>query len=77
MILNCIRLLRRAKWRKGPATESQKAMLIKKYKSQQHSAGKALEMDKLTKGQAADMITRLKHGAHVSMMCTLAISRQI
>ncbi|KLO17062.1 P-loop containing nucleoside triphosphate hydrolase protein [Schizopora paradoxa] len=59
-------LFRSAKWRKQPASDNQKSFLEKKFKSRALSTGEIFNMDNLSKGQAADMITRLKHGAHVS-----------
>ena len=70
-------LLRSAKWRQGSATDSQKAWVRKrlgkrdaKLEALQESAegGDAKPEDrfaKMTKGEAANIITRLKHGAQV------------
>jgi len=57
-------LLRSAKWRKVPATESQKKLVAKR----RGLIGKELDeseqgLRQLTKGQAANIITRLTHGA--------------
>jgi ATP-dependent helicase IRC3 len=63
------RMLRTARWRREPATESQKAIVLKRW-------GKRLQTDetestpeqdvaRLTRGEAANIITRLKHGALV------------
>lgn len=63
------RLLKASRWRKEPATDGQKAMLRKRHLAA--SAGpekgtlKTFDVNTLTKGQAANMITRLKHGAQV------------
>jgi ATP-dependent helicase IRC3 len=60
------RLLRSAKWRRAPASESQKQLLAKRRGIINHD-GDELEqgLSKLTKGEAANIITRLKHGAKV------------
>ncbi|KAI5121287.1 hypothetical protein M0805_002330 [Coniferiporia weirii] len=57
-------LFRSAKWRKHPASQSQKDMLSKRFESlkKQNMEG-PVDMANLTKGQAANIITRLKHGA--------------
>lgn len=68
---SAIRLLRSAKWRKEPATAAQKALVAIRYRSHveenQGTNGKpnSFAPEDLTKGQAANMITRLKHGAQV------------
>ncbi|OAX44240.1 P-loop containing nucleoside triphosphate hydrolase protein [Rhizopogon vinicolor AM-OR11-026] len=57
-------LLRTAKWRKAPATDSQKAVIHKrriKRALDQNAAAETLQ--NMTKGEAANIITRLKHGA--------------
>lgn len=63
-------MLRTARWRREPATESQKAIVLKRW-------GKRLQTNdtddstpeqdvaRLTRGEAANIITRLKHGALV------------
>ncbi|KAI0068249.1 P-loop containing nucleoside triphosphate hydrolase protein [Artomyces pyxidatus] len=64
-------LYRTAKWRKQPATPAQKAFVAKRwglrpqYISGADSAEKVFpeKIDFLTKGEAANVITRLKHGA--------------
>ncbi|KAL5519063.1 IRC3 [Sanghuangporus vaninii] len=59
-------LYRTAKWRKQPASESQKAALSKwlnKSRTQDETTGKNVDIGSLTKGQAANLMTRLKHGA--------------
>ncbi|KAK0245542.1 P-loop containing nucleoside triphosphate hydrolase protein [Armillaria nabsnona] len=63
-------LLRNARWRKTPATDSQKAIVAKRYKlsaedicDSNATDPMALRISKMTKGEAADTITRLKHGA--------------
>ena len=63
------RLLRTAKWRKAPATESQKQFLTKRYFKVNSGGGdehKLEKIAKLTKGDASNIIVRLKHGAQVS-----------
>ena len=49
---------RRASWRQGPATEGQL-----KFLNRIRTKDELLQADDITKGQAADMITKLKHGA--------------
>ncbi|KAK0208060.1 P-loop containing nucleoside triphosphate hydrolase protein [Desarmillaria ectypa] len=62
-------LLRSAQWRKTPATDSQKVIVAKRYKLPAEEIDSnadnlvALRISKMTKGEAADTITRLKHGA--------------
>lgn len=68
------RLLRSAKWRMLPATPAQKAFVAKRWGMrsatlvQSDTPGETSfpdEVKNLTKGQAANVITRLKHGAQV------------
>lgn len=73
------RLLRSAKWRQGPASDSQKAWVRKRsvkrdatlqslQESVEGSSAKPEDrFAKMTKGEAANLITRLKHGAQVSI----------
>jgi len=57
-------LRRNARWRQAPATESQKAFIRKRRgKRAMDQASVAEATEKLTKGEAANIITRLKHGA--------------
>jgi len=66
-------LLRTASWRQGPASPAQKLFVAKRWgyvnKSAQHSQDPADEdsfperLKNLTKGEAAHIITRLRHGA--------------
>ncbi|KAF4605167.1 hypothetical protein EYR40_003950 [Pleurotus pulmonarius] len=68
-------LLRTAKWRKALATESQKSIIAKRWQKRPASSGlldgkpnpkhATLEerLARMTKGEAANIITRLKHGA--------------
>jgi len=58
--LTC-RLLRSANWRRAPASENQKAFVAKRRGIVEDEVNRSL--DKLTKGEAANIITRLKHGA--------------
>ncbi|KAF8846329.1 P-loop containing nucleoside triphosphate hydrolase protein [Paxillus ammoniavirescens] len=58
-------LLRSAKWRQAPATDDQKAFINRKRGKRAMDQGSVAEAtEKLTKGEAANIITRLKHGAH-------------
>jgi ATP-dependent helicase IRC3 len=65
-------LLRSAKWRKLPASEQQKSFIARRWakKAPVIGAGEAQvtkeeRLANLTKGEAANIITRLKHGAQV------------
>ncbi|EJD04075.1 P-loop containing nucleoside triphosphate hydrolase protein [Fomitiporia mediterranea MF3/22] len=60
-------LHRTANWRKGPASSSQTTMLKKRLNTSKggDKLGQSIDVDNLTKGQAANLITRLKHGAQV------------
>ena len=60
-------LLRSARWRKSPASDSQKAIITKRTegRSAGNGFGVTFDVSTLTKGQAANIITRLKHGAQV------------
>lgn len=62
------RLHRSAQWRRTPATDSQKAIITKRFQASAVNglSGKSFDASSLTKGQAADIITRLKHGAQAS-----------
>jgi ATP-dependent helicase IRC3 len=73
-------LLRSAKWRKQPASDSQKAFISKRWstRTQSYYWGDGEEgskakitteerIAKMTKGEAANIITRLKHGAQASV----------
>ncbi|KAG5724657.1 putative ATP-dependent helicase IRC3 [Termitomyces sp. T112] len=61
-------LLRSARWRKTPATDQQKKMILKRWSKQifmdaRDEASRAEKIGRMTKGQAANIITRSKHGA--------------
>lgn len=70
-------LLRTAKWRWEIATDSQKQFIQKRWKARKVLAsadgqGKTLRatedgLQAMKKGEAANIITRLKHGAQVSL----------
>ena len=71
-------LLRTAKWRKDPATPAQKQFIQKRRNGSKLLAGSEGDGDKgspqnITKGEAANIITRLKHGALVSSLRRLGI----
>ncbi|KAF9237313.1 P-loop containing nucleoside triphosphate hydrolase protein [Melanogaster broomeanus] len=58
-------LLRSAKWRQAPATDSQKDLVNKRRGKRAMDQEQIAEVtEKLSKGEAANIITRLKHGAH-------------
>ena len=67
------RLMRRAKWRQQPATESQKTFVESRWKKAPkyaqggttHDGARSLRIRRLTKGEAANIIARIKHGAMV------------
>lgn len=66
------RLLRSAKWRKLPASEQQKELVAKRWGKQRASFvdsesgdDRSERIKRLTKGEAANILTRLKHGAQV------------
>ena len=75
-------LLRTAKWRKDSATPAQKQFIQKRRSGSKLLAGSEGDGDKgspqnITKGEAANMITRLKHGALVSSLHHLNIERAL
>ncbi|KIJ38480.1 hypothetical protein M422DRAFT_33262 [Sphaerobolus stellatus SS14] len=58
-------MLRSAKWRKTPATPGQIDFIKKRWlKAREETELKDTKFDNLTKGEAANIISRLKHGAH-------------
>ena len=66
------RILRSAGWRKKPASDSQKELIAKRWRVRPGSHGgfsseeeRMNKIHNLTKGQAANILTRLKHGAQV------------
>ena len=68
--------MRSAKWRLQPATENQKTFVqfrwnkAPKYVQGEvlNDAARSLRIQRLTKGEAANIITRIKHGAMVSVL---------
>ncbi|KAJ6621692.1 P-loop containing nucleoside triphosphate hydrolase protein [Mycena sp. CBHHK59/15] len=60
-------LLRSARWRMAPASEQQKKFVAKRWgkkmESESEADNQAKRIAALTKGDAANIITRLKHGA--------------
>ncbi len=56
------RLFRNARWRFEPATPSQIAFLSQKKQAAPFEGGKGWDPMTLTKGEAANLITRFKHG---------------
>jgi ATP-dependent helicase IRC3 len=73
---NCHRLLRTARWRKAQATANQKTFISKRLIKRQPLREPPVDgtflssqdkIETLTKGQAANIITRLKHGAQVRL----------
>jgi len=65
--------MRRAKWRKEPATASQKSLVESRWNKapkyvqgeMRDDAARTLRIERLTKGEAANIIARIKHGAMV------------
>ncbi|KAJ7103579.1 P-loop containing nucleoside triphosphate hydrolase protein [Mycena belliarum] len=62
------RLLRSARWRQAPASPQQKLFVEKRWgkrklENDPDAEDKAARLDRLTKGEAANIISRLKHGA--------------
>jgi len=55
-------LFRNARWRFEPATPSQITLLSKKKQTAPVEGGKGWDPSTLTKGEAANLITRFKHG---------------
>lgn len=62
-------VLRTARWRSDPATDPQKKFVSSKWKNMQNMTKEDMEkrIKSLTKGDAANIITRLKHGAQSRM----------
>jgi len=68
--------MRRAIWREHPATETQKTWVESYWKkAPKHvqgemadDAARSLRIQSMTKGDAAHIITRIKHGAMVSIL---------
>ncbi|KAI6007292.1 P-loop containing nucleoside triphosphate hydrolase protein [Pisolithus albus] len=56
-----ISLLRTAQWRKAPASPSQKTVILKRRGKRRDDTTQKVET--LSKGEAANIITRLRHGA--------------
>ena len=62
-------------WRRQPATESQKTFVESRWKKAPkyaqsgtgHDTARSLRIQRLTKGEAANIIARIKHGAMVSI----------
>ena len=60
-------------WRRQPATESQKTFVESRWKKAPkyaqsgtvHDTARSLRIQRLTKGEAANIIARIKHGAMV------------
>lgn len=63
------RLLRTARWRRTPATDSQKKFVGARWfkRTKATEDGNPPDLSKLTKGEAANIISRIKHGAVVRM----------
>ena len=67
--------MRQARWRKYPASEAQQNFISKRYQKQRDKNDAEnqdlRDFSELTKGEAANIITRLKHGAQVHMQVLL------
>lgn len=61
------RLFRTAKWRKAPASSNQREFIAKRWglAKADMTLDTQAKVNQLTKGEAANIITRLKHGAQV------------
>jgi ATP-dependent helicase IRC3 len=72
------RLFRTAKWRKAPASSNQKEFIAKRWglAKAEMDVDSHLKIDQLTKGEAANIITRLKHGAQVRILQSYASDAQ-
>ncbi|KAG8876820.1 hypothetical protein FRB97_003911, partial [Tulasnella sp. 331] len=76
-------LRRSAGWRKQPATESQKAFIGKranaftKGNAARESSDDRSDLSKLTKGQAANILTRVKHGAYSHFSEKVKLASQV
>lgn len=75
-VFDVCRLLRAARWRKQPASDAQKEFIKKRWKvvgdlvspevvGDSKNSDSASQIAKMTKGEAGNIITRLKHGAQV------------
>jgi len=68
--------MRRAKWRKEPATESQKSFVESRWNKapkyvqgeMRNDAARAHRIERMTRGEAANIISRIKHGAMVYIL---------
>ncbi|KAI0695173.1 P-loop containing nucleoside triphosphate hydrolase protein [Cytidiella melzeri] len=60
-----IGILRTAQWRRQPATANQKAFVLKRWEKRlaMDSSSAQHDVSRLTKGEAANIITRIRHGA--------------
>jgi hypothetical protein len=69
-----LRLFRSAKWRKYHASPSQKKFIRKRWglknddPDEAATSSEGAQLERLTKGEAANIITRLKHGAQVRIL---------
>lgn len=68
--------MRNAKWRQQPATDSQKTFVESRWKKapkyvqgeMTNDTPRGLRIQRLTKGEAANIIARIKHGAMVPIL---------
>lgn len=58
-----------ARWRQEPATDNQKKWLAKRFLN----APRSFNIEEITKGDAANILTRLKHGAQVRLRFLLQL----
>lgn len=62
-------MLRSAEWRTKPASEAQKKFILKRWvKSHMSDKEKMERLEVMNKGDAANVITRLRHGAQVRFL---------
>lgn len=77
VITDACRLLRSARWRQTPATESQKQLLTKRwlkrdaFQDPTSNDAKTKRIQSMTKGEVTNILTRLKHGAQVIALSSL------
>lgn len=67
------RIFRAASWRQKPASEAQRKMVAKLWekRSDMPQSVRSAKLSALTKGEAANIITRVKHGAAVGIMACM------
>ncbi|KAI0348569.1 P-loop containing nucleoside triphosphate hydrolase protein [Trametopsis cervina] len=69
-------MARHASWRHEPATANQKELVRKRWYKLDGGVDRSEDLAHLTKGEAANIITRLKHGAHMRFEKKMKIERR-